>query len=270
MSIITSPQNPAIKAIRSLAERKYREETGLFVAEGEKVLARAKMLGWRPETVLSTGGSAPWREPATLAVTDGVMAAASGRKNPPSLLATFRQKWSTKVEPEGVWIALEDMRDPGNLGTIIRTADAAGTRGVILVGNACDPWGRECVRATMGSIFAVPLRTMTRAEFLTLVEGWPGEVVGTSLQGRGDYRRPYRLPVLLVMGSEGSGLSDEVAAVCSGLVRIPMREGIDSLNVAIASALMLFEIRRSNDAMDETTDLRQAHDQKSRFSTKNP
>jgi TrmH family RNA methyltransferase len=241
MLIVTSPQNPTIKMIRSLSDKKHRQDQGLFVAEGEKVLGRARDEGWEPAYLLSTDQPAPWGKAALLRVDDRVMASVSSQKNPPSEIGVFNQRWADRVVPKGVWVALEDMRDPGNLGTIIRTADAAGAAGVILVGQSCDPWGPDCVRATMGSIFRVPLVRLAQAPFLNLCRNWPGEVVGTHLMAKESYRRAYRSPTLLVMGSEGKGLSDDASAVCSTLVRIPMKGGAESLNVAIATALMLYE-----------------------------
>ena len=247
--IIASLQNPAIKLIRSLSTKKYRDETGLFVAEGEKVLRRAHGLGWIPETLVATGPASPWGDARLLNVTPEVMASLSAQNNPPSMLGVFRQRWRERVDQLGLWLALEDMRDPGNLGTIIRTADAVGAAGVILAGQSCDPWSRECARATMGSIFAVPLVRMPVPTLIGLCQTWPGETVGAHLQGTEDYRRPYRDPTLIILGSEGRGLSDALANACSTLVRIPMREGPDSLNVAVSAGLMLFEVRRPYTAM---------------------
>ena len=245
MPPVSSLHNPTIKLIRSLAEKKYRQETGLFVAEGTKVLDRARQLGRVPEMLLTVGLAQPWGSVKILEVTPGVMAALSSRNNPPTTLGIFRQKWQPLVEPTGLWLLLEDMRDPGNLGTIIRTADAAGAAGVILAGNSCDPWSRECVRATMGSIFAVPLVCMSAADSIDLCRSWPGESAGAHIQATEDFRRAYREPTLVVMGSEGRGLSSELSESCSTLVRIPMHEGPDSLNVGVAAGLMLFEVRRS-------------------------
>ncbi len=133
------------------------------------------------------------------------------------------------------------MRDPGNLGTIIRTADAVAASGVILVGQSCDPYSGDCVRATTGSIFGVPLVRMETEAFIALCKTWRGDVVGTHLKGTEDFRRTYKSPTLLVMGSERRGLSEELAAACNSLVRIPMPGGAESLNVATATALMLYE-----------------------------
>jgi TrmH family RNA methyltransferase len=240
MLTITSPHNPTLKLIRSLAEKKHRQEHGLFVAEGPKVLARARQDGWEPDYLLTTTHAEPWGKAALMRVDEKIMGTISAQSNPPGMIGMFRQRWGT-VKPEGVWVALEDMRDPGNLGTIIRTADAAGAKGVILAGQSCDPFAPDAVRATMGSIFAVPLVRMEQTGFLSLLKAWPGESVGTHLKATESYRRSYATPTLLVMGSEGRGLSEEASAACSRLVRIPMKGGAESLNVAIATGLMLFE-----------------------------
>jgi len=243
MLTITSPHNPTIKLIRSLAEKKHRQEHGLFVAEGSNVLARAREQGWEPEYLLTTTSAGPWGKAALMRVDEKIMGQVSAQKNPPGVIGVFRQRWGT-VKPEGLWVALEDMRDPGNLGTVIRTSDAAGAQGIILAGQSCDPFSPDCVRATMGSIFAMPLVRLEQKPFLDLLRQWPGESVGTHLKATESYRRSYKAPTLLVMGSEGKGLSEEASAACSTLVRIPMKGGAESLNVAIATGLMLFEAQR--------------------------
>jgi TrmH family RNA methyltransferase len=134
------------------------------------------------------------------------------------------------------------MRDPGNLGTIIRTADAVGASGVILLGQSCDPYSHECVRASTGSIFGVPLVAMETQTFLKQINAWKGDLVGTHLKAPESFRRTYTAPTLLVMGSEGRGLSEELASACKSMVHIPMKGGAESLNVATATAIMLYEI----------------------------
>ncbi len=243
-TVITSLQNPTIKLIRSLAEKKYRQQAGLFVAEGEKVLARARAEGWQPDYLVSTGHMESWGTAQRIVVNDKVIASLTAQKNAPSAIGVFKQRWLAKAEPRGLWLALENLRDPGNLGTIIRTADAVAASGVILAGQSCDPWATDCVRATMGSIFGVPLLRMDTPTLIELCRGWPGEVAGTHVQATEDYRRRYASPTLLAMGSEASGLSDDLAAACPVLVGIPMRGAVESLNVAVAAALVLFEVRR--------------------------
>jgi len=137
------------------------------------------------------------------------------------------------------------VRDPGNLGTIIRTVDAVGASGIVLAGACVDPYSRETVRASMGSIFSVPLVRMKPEGALEWLSRWPGDVVGTRLDATEDFRAgTYRQPALLLMGSEGPGLSPELSAACTRLVRIPMAGRLDSLNLAVAAALMLYEMRR--------------------------
>lgn len=245
-TVITSAANPTIKRLRSLSDKKHRQAEGLFLAEGEKVLDRARNCGWEPEFVAATRQQALWGKAQQLLVAEEVLGKLSAQNNPNNVVAAFRQRWATELLPQGVWLALEDIRDPGNLGTIIRTADAAGAAGIVLAGNCCDPWGPEGVRATMGSIFAVPLVRCTTPELIHAIQTWPGESAGTHLKARLDYRRSYARPTLIVMGSEGAGLSDAVTEACSTLVRIPMAEGPESLNVATATALLLFEVRRAD------------------------
>ena len=160
-------------------------------------------------------------------------------------MAAFKQRYTEEVAPQGVWVALEDMRDPGNLGTIIRTADAVAASGIILIEQSCDPYSRDCVRATTGSIFGVPLVRMEVEGFIALCKSWRGDVVGTHLKATENFRRTYKSPTLFVMGSERRGLSDELAEACKTLVRIPMPGGAESLNVATATALMLYEAVKS-------------------------
>jgi RNA methyltransferase, TrmH family len=258
---ITSLTNDRVKAIRALEMRKVRKETGLFVAEGASLLVTARDNGFIPETLVYQAGTAASgisrglvthalnAGSEVLEVSESVLAKLASKENPQTLLAVFRQRFTDPPEPKKVgvgetWLALEDVRDPGNLGTIVRTADAVGCSGVILVGTTCDPYVLESVRATMGSIFAVPIVKMARTDFLGLAKAWPGDVIGTHLDGREDFRKAsYRGPELIVMGSEGPGLSSDLAAACTKLVKIPMAGNLDSLNLAIATALMLYQVR---------------------------
>lgn len=259
--VVTSLQNERIKAIRALDMRKERKATGLFVAEGASILMTAREQGWRPVTLLgethslSSGvakGLADWAAGIgadVIAVTEAVLAKLAAKDNPQSLLGVFEQRWAKPPEPPrvakgDVWLALEEVRDPGNLGTILRTVDAVGAKGIVLIGQSCDPWSRECVRATMGSIFAVPMLRMDRAQFAAFAARWPGDVVATHLSGEEDFRGArYREPVLILMGSEGPGLSDELAKIATRRVKIPMAGRLDSLNLAVATALMLYQVR---------------------------
>ncbi|MBX9592209.1 MAG: RNA methyltransferase [Hyphomonadaceae bacterium] len=259
---ITSLQNEKVKLIRALEMRKVRRETGLFVAEGASVLVMARDAGWAPKIFVFLTGSAAggvhrdllrWAQAAgaeCLEVSEAVLGKLAAKDNPQTMLAVFEQRWlsapaSGHVGRQDLWVALEGVRDPGNLGTIIRTVDAVGGSGVALIGNSVDPYHRDAVRATMGSIFHVPLARMTEEEALSWLPRWPGDTIGTHLGATEDFRAGgYRLPALLVMGSEGPGLSAELSAACTRRVKIPMAGRLDSLNLAVATGLMLYEIAR--------------------------
>jgi TrmH family RNA methyltransferase len=256
MECITSPKNETVKLIRSLALKKYRSEAGLFAAEGRGVVERARLHGWAPQTLLLSEDSSADELIAWCTSHGGrcsrashaVMEAVSTQGNPSDCVGVFAQRWldgMPEVKPDALWLALENSRDPGNLGTIIRTAEAVSAAGLILIGPSCDPYARDCVRATMGSIFALPLLKLDTAQTTDLLKSWPGETVGTAAGAREDYRRAYRSPTLVVMGSEGDGLSPELSRLCKSLVRIPMSGGTESLNLAVATGLMLYEIRRA-------------------------
>lgn len=254
---VTSLANPTVKAVRALHMRKERQETGLFLAEGLKFITEAIELGHAPKTLLVGRDARPHplldraRETTlkaggeVLVVTHDILEKISRRDNPQTVLATFAQRYTPleDMRPESApaWIGLEQVRDPGNLGTIIRTADAAGAGGVILIGECVDPFSVEGVRATMGSIFAVQIARCSLPEFLEWRKRWPGSVVGARLQASEDYRAAnYRAPALVLMGNEQAGLSPEAAAACDVNVKIPMRGRADSLNLSVATGIMVY------------------------------
>jgi TrmH family RNA methyltransferase len=262
--VVTSLQNQLIKDIRALAMRKTREEAGLFVTEGLKLVADAIDGGW-PIRVLvhRLGEDKPMLARAiaatraaggeVVAVTQDVLEKLSRRDNPQTVIGVFQQR----LEPlpdlaparDALWVALDRVRDPGNLGTIIRTADSAGAAGVILIGDTTDPFGIECVRATMGSIFNVRLVAGSATAFLEWRKRYRGRIVGTHLKGATDYRTvDYAGGRILLMGNEQQGLSDDLAAACDDLVRIPMLGRADSLNLAVATGVMLYEMIRHRTA----------------------
>ncbi|QKV19559.1 TrmH family RNA methyltransferase [Oricola thermophila] len=259
---VTSLSNPIIKDIRLLEKKRHRDETGLFLAEGMKLVIDAMESGWTIRTLIyGKAGKGQEKVEAlaarclaqgadVLIVSEKVLGAIARRDNPQMVMGVFEQQWLPRdtIAPTGndTWVALDRVRDPGNLGTIIRTADAAGAKGVILVGQTTDPFATETVRATMGSIFAVPLARMDEAAFIDFAGKWPGIVAGTHLKGAVDYRKPdyTREPVLLVMGNEQAGMTDELADACTTLIKIPQAGRADSLNLAIATGVCLFEIRR--------------------------
>ena len=255
--LVTSLANPTVKFVRALHMRKEREESGLFLAEGLKIAAEAMDCGRSPKILMYGPEAADHPVLQALvkvtnaargdvvAVNREVLEKVSRRDNPQTVVAAFEQAFTPldALDPAAApcWVALQAVRDPGNLGTIVRTADAAGCGGVILVGDCCDPYSVEAVRATMGSIFAVPLCKASVAEFLAWRQTWPGSVVGTLLTATEDHRRAdYRKPALILMGNEQQGLPPDLAAACDTNVKIPMRGRADSLNLSVATGIMIY------------------------------
>ncbi|MES0131608.1 RNA methyltransferase [Mesorhizobium sp. M0029] len=259
---VTSLANPLIKDIKALAQKKFRDQQNAFMAEGLKLVIDALDLGWSIRTLVfakaGRGNAAVEKVAArtvaaggtVLEVSEKVLVAITRRDNPQMVVGVFRQKLlplrDIRAHDGDVWVALDRVRDPGNLGTVIRTVDAVGAKGVILVGETTDPFSVETVRATMGSIFAVPVTKATPEAFLAWRNSFSGLVVGTHLKGAVDYRSVdfSRGPVLLMMGNEQQGLPDNLAESCDRLLRIPQAGRADSLNLAVATGIMLFEIRR--------------------------
>lgn len=162
------------------------------------------------------------------------------------VLGAFAQRFVTldMIKPRSgdVWVALDRVRDPGNLGTIMRTVDATGAKGVILIDDCTDPYSVEAVRASMGAIFNVEIAQCSKAEFLAFAGGWPGSIVGTALPASIDYRKAsYDGALILLMGNEQSGLPDDLMAASDTLVRIPMLGRSDSLNLAVATGIVLYQ-----------------------------
>ncbi len=240
-------------------QRKAREETGLFLAEGSEFAARATAQGFVARSVLLSSAREPDAALQDLVdrarsggaqvvmVPKALLSRIAGKDNPQDVLLVARQRWSTAVPGElredDVVLALDRVRDPRNLGAILRTAEAAGLRMIVLVGSCCDPYSPEAVRASAGSLFAVPLMKLPTEGFVELAARWTGDVIGADVAAVTDFRHSRRGPVLLVMGNESEGLSREVSQACTRLVRIPMMPGTSSLNLAAAAALLVYELR---------------------------
>ena len=260
---VTSLTNPLIKDIKALAQKKFRDRQNAFITEGLKLVIDALDLGWTIKTLIfakSSLGNAAFEKVAARTVASGgdvlevskkIQTAITRRDNPQAGVGVFIQRFLPlkDIRPKGndVWVALDRVRDPGNLGTVIRTVDAVGAKGIILIGETTDPFSLETVRATMGSIFTVPVAKTNPEAFLAWRKDFVGTVAGTHLKGAFDYRSFdfSNGPVLLMMGNEQKGLPDNLADTCDKLLRIPQAGRADSLNLAVAAGVMLFEIRRN-------------------------
>jgi TrmH family RNA methyltransferase len=251
-----------VKLLKSLDRKKARAETGLFLAEGARLAEEALNHGWRPAYILA-GASAIERSQTAallarmqkagarvLTASEKVLGSVSRKDNPQTVIAVFGQKLSKLADLPTAgsrrWVALYEVRDPGNLGTIVRTADAAGVDGVILIGQCCDPFSVEAVRATMGSLFAMPLATAKFADFNQWRTKAGARMVAASMRGKRPHDKAnYGEKNVVLMGNEQAGLPPQIEAECDELVRIPMVGAADSLNLASAASIMIYEVWRS-------------------------
>ncbi len=255
---ITSASNPQIKMLKSLHLKKGRAETGLFLAEGARSALEAAKLGVWPEVLVYAAAAlerpqvrdfvsrAEARCVRTIETSEGVLAQVSKRDNPQTVIGAYRQRLAPLAELEGdTIVALEGVRDPGNLGTIVRTADSVGAGGVVLLGESCDPFSVEAVRASMGSLFAVKLARASLDELMDYKRARGAHMMGLSLKGAAqDGDAPPPAKAIVLMGNEQSGLPAYMEDACDTLVKLPMRGRADSLNLAVATAVMLYDLWR--------------------------
>jgi TrmH family RNA methyltransferase len=256
---ITAFSNPLIKQVRDLRDKRHRRESGRFLAEGLRILTEAREAGRVPILLFYVAASAghPLVRELIIAVetsdgeaietTPDILSKLSGKDNPQSVVGVF-EAWDTRLESldrsvSGIWLVAERLRDPGNLGTILRTGDAVGAGGLILIGECVDPFSVEAVRASMGALFTVPVVRAEWPAFLAWLRAGPGQLVGLSLDTDTDYRAArYEAPTFLLTGNEAQGLPADYAAACDLKVRIPMLGKADSLNAAVATAVMAYEV----------------------------
>lgn len=258
--MITSHSNPAIVAARKLLQPKERKASGAFLAEGLRVIAQAfdsgamvQQLIYSPELLVSEFGQSLVEKGlalgiSTLEVSQAVFTSLARKDTPQGIAAVIGQRWFPLSENAPVnnelWVALQAVQNPGNLGTILRTCDAVGAKGLLLLDDCTDPYDPAAVKASLGSIFTVPLMKSRLPEFQNWSANHPEvSVFGSSDKGAEDYTRArYVLPALLLMGSERQGLPAEYLALCRQTVRIPMEGACDSLNLSVAAGIILYEI----------------------------
>lgn len=256
--MITSTSNAQIKDIRKLDQRKYRKESGLFYVEGLRAIISAldnhapvEKLVFCPELLESTHGKEVLQRAecagiALLEVNRPVFESVSLKENPQGMCAVVRQnmrKLQTSTNLSGLWVALEGVQDPGNLGSVLRTLDAVGGQGLILIGEGTDAFHPTSVRASMGAIFTIQLYQAEVDGFIEWKQTQPVDVIGAVCGAVWDYRGyNYAENTVLLMGSEQKGLPKVLQQACTALVTIPMCGSVDSLNLANATSVLLYEI----------------------------
>jgi TrmH family RNA methyltransferase len=259
---VTAFSNTTVKRLRSLRDKKARRAEGLFLAEGLRIIAEARDSGRLPEIIAFSAEGA--RHPLAaeiIAATEAaggeaietsaeILSKMSGKDNPQMLLGAYRQP-DTRLEQidraaSPQWIVAQALRDPGNIGTILRTGDAVGAGGLILIDDCADPFSVEAVRASMGALFTQQIAAARWPKFLAWLRSGEGQLVGTSLKATHDYlEAEYRQPCFVLIGNEQQGLPADYEAQCDLLVQIPMAGRADSLNAAVAAAVMAFQVRAS-------------------------
>jgi TrmH family RNA methyltransferase len=257
---ITAFSNPLVKQVRALRDKKNRRRDGLFIAEGLRILTEARETGRLPEILFFGEGT---RHPLLDALIAGTEAAGgdvvetnadilhklSGKDNPQTMLGVYRA-FDTNLDAldraaAPLWIVAQALRDPGNLGTILRTGDAVGAGGLILIDDCADPFSVEAVRASMGAVFTQAIAQARWDEFLPWLRtgGCGGQLVAASLRDAQPYRgASYTAPCFILVGNESRGLPEDYEDACDLRVTMPMKGRADSLNAAVAGAVLAYEV----------------------------
>lgn len=262
IEVIYSASNPLIKRIRALANKKDRQREQMFTVEGMQPVWRAAESDWAIETLIVSPTAMERPEVAEMAdrlerrgtriavISGDLFNRLSDRDGPAGVMAIVRMETTplnvVHVSEGDVWIVLHRVHNPGNLGTILRTADATGCAGVILSGDSTDPFAPVAVKSSMGSVFAVPI--VIEHEF-DQVHSWAIDsgvhLIGTSGTAESaHWDRDWPLPVGIVLGNEGDGLPAEIVESLDSTVRIPMTGTAESLNLGIAAGVMMYEAKR--------------------------
>ncbi len=269
-----------VKRVRALRDKKHRKVEGLFLAEGLRILTEAMEAGHLPVMIWHAPESAahPLVDKLVQATeaaggdvfvtSPEILSKLSGKDNPGAVLGVYREFLTplAKIDraASGLWLVAERLRDPGNLGTILRTGDAVGAGGLILIDECTDPFSVEAVRASMGALFTQRIATARWDEFVPWLRSGPGQLVGTSLNTEFDYQDPcYETPTFILIGNESQGMPEAYETECDLLVKMPMMGKADSLNAAMACAVMAYEVlnqrRRPKDRAKSSTPPKHPH-----------
>ena len=256
---ITGYSNPTVKYLRSLREKKHRKREGRFLAEGLRLLTDARECGRVPEMLVMAEGRDA--HPLITALEEAVEATGgdiietsadilgkiTGKSNPQAVAGVFKE-WDTSLDAlernaGQIWLVGQALRDPGNLGTMLRTGDAVGAGGLILIDDCADPFSVEAVRASMGAVFTQQVAQARWEEFLPWLRQDTGQLVAASLREAVPYRAaPYSAPCFILVGNESQGLPQSYEMACDLRVTMPMRGRADSLNAAVAGAVLAYEV----------------------------
>lgn len=228
-----------LKLIRSLSQKKVRQQTGLFVVEGKKNVTELLLANWEIAFIVKTAAYNEKINSPFITISEKQLKQVSNHKNPDGILAVAHQKAKTNTTTSHLILALDNINDPGNLGTIIRTADWFGISEVICSENTVDCYNPKVVQATKGSLFHINMKYQNLEEILT---AFKGEVFGAALDGDIHQITPPTHPSILIMGSESHGISKNLEKYLTKKVLIPKKGKAESLNVGIATGILLSQL----------------------------
>lgn len=257
--VITGFSNPTVKALRALREKKHRKAAGKFLAEGLRLLTDARTSGHVPEVLvladrrdphpllseLETAVDAAGGE--VIETTPDILSKITGKDNPQAVAGVFAE-FDTSLtaldrNSADIWLVAQALRDPGNLGTMLRTGDAIGAGGLLLIDDCADPFSVEAVRASMGAVFTQRVAQARWEEFEPWLRSGSGQLVAASLRDAQPYRgAPYAAPCFVMVGNESQGLPEAYEMACDLRVTMPMKGRADSLNAAVAAAVLGYEV----------------------------
>ncbi len=257
--LITGFSNPTVKYLRSLRDKKHRKRAGQFLVEGLRLLEDARAGGRLPRQLVMATEREPHvllaRLEADVAAAGGevvetspdILSKITGKSNAQSVVGVF-EEWDTSLQrldraSATIWMVAQALRDPGNLGTMLRTGDAVGAGGLILIDECADPFSAEAVRASMGAVFTQQLAQARWEDFVAWLRDGPGQLVAASLREAVPYRGAgYEAPCFILVGNESQGLPEAYEAECDLRVTMPMKGRADSLNAAVAGAVLAYEV----------------------------
>ncbi|MDE5766039.1 MAG: RNA methyltransferase [Clostridia bacterium] len=239
--IISSKANPIIKKISSLSDKKYRREYGEFIVESVKAVDECLSSGMSVSQIVCTAELAE-KYSGAIIVTDELFARISTEKAPQGVLAVVKTPEKVLSKPRGNCLLLDRVQDPGNLGTIIRTANAAGYGDIYLV-DCTDAFSPKAIRASMGGVFYVNVYEGSYDEVFEALKGVP--VICADMDGDDVFSFFAPAMFCLCIGNEGKGVSDTVSAKSDYTVKIPMRDTCESLNAAVSAAIAMYALKNN-------------------------
>lgn len=239
--VITSKSNPTVKKIASLAEKKYRREYGEYLVEGVKCVDECIAAG-KQVTLIACTEELSGKYSNAIVLSEELFSRISTEKSPQGVIASVKLPDATVKPPVGSCILLDRLQDPGNVGTIIRTANAAGYDDVYLL-DCADAYSPKAVRGAMGGLFHINIHEGSEEQILSALEGI--SLICADMGGRDVFSFTPPEKYCLCIGNEGNGLSDEIKTMADYTIKIPMRKSCESLNAAVSAAIAMYALKNN-------------------------